>query len=41
MDEPSQRALSVVLVDDEEEVLFSSSVLLETHRVSPVVTMTD
>ena len=36
-----QQALSVVLVDDEEEVLFSSSVLLETHRVSPVVTMAD
>lgn len=41
MDEPSQQVLSVVLVDDEEEILFSSSVLLETHRVSPVVTIGD
>jgi len=41
MGQHSHQALSVVLVDDEEEVLFSSSVLLETHGVAPVVTMAD
>jgi len=33
--------LSVVLVDDEEEVLFGSSILLETHGIAPVVTLQD
>ena len=32
---------AVVLVDDEEEILFGSSVLLEAHGVSPVVTLND
>ena len=41
MDEPSRQALSVVLVDDEEEVLFSSKVVLETHGIFPVVTLAD
>lgn len=35
----SNNSLSVVLVDDEEEVLFSSSIMLETHGISPVVTL--
>ena len=41
MGEHSHQALSVVLVDDEEEVLFSSSVLLESHGIAPVVTVVD
>jgi DNA-binding NtrC family response regulator len=32
---------SVVLVDDEEDVLFSSSVMLETHGICPVITLSD
>lgn len=34
-------SLSVVLVDDEEEVLFSTGIMLETHGISPVVTLRD
>ena len=37
----SSNSLSVVLVDDEEEVLFSSSIMLETHGISPVVALRD
>ncbi len=37
----NQNPLTVVLVDDEEEVLFSSSVLLEAHGIVPVVTVQD
>lgn len=37
----SENALSIVLVDDEDEVLFSSSIMLETHGLSPVVTLSD
>ncbi len=33
--------LSVVLVDDEEELLFTSSVLLRNHGIGPVVTIQD
>ncbi len=33
--------LSVVLVDDEEDVLFSSSIMLDTHGISPVITLSD
>ncbi len=36
-----EKTLSVVLVDDEEDVLFSSSIMLETHGISPVETMPD
>lgn len=35
------RELPVILVDDEEEVLFSSSVLLKTFGITDVVTMED
>ncbi|MBF0382887.1 MAG: sigma-54-dependent Fis family transcriptional regulator [Magnetococcales bacterium] len=37
----SANKLPVVLVDDEEEVLFGSSVLLKTFGISSVVTMSD
>ena len=37
----SSNLLPVVLVDDEEEVLFGSSVLLKTFGISAVVTMSD
>ncbi|MBF0448087.1 MAG: sigma-54-dependent Fis family transcriptional regulator [Magnetococcales bacterium] len=37
----STNILPVVLVDDEEEVLFGSSVLLKTFGISSVVTMSD
>ena len=33
--------LSVVLVDDEEEVLFSSGLMLDTHGLGPVTVMQD
>ena len=36
-----ENSLSVVLVDDEEDVLFSSSIMLETRGISPVVTLHD
>ena len=32
---------AVVLVDDEEEVLFSSGILLETHGIAPIVSFQD
>ncbi|MBF0189655.1 MAG: sigma-54-dependent Fis family transcriptional regulator [Magnetococcales bacterium] len=41
MTEPIKKSLPIVLVDDEESVLFSSKILLKTADVSPVVTMTD
>ncbi len=41
MDKSNQNSLTVVLVDDEEEVVFSSSILLEADGISPVVTMQD
>ena len=41
MQDRTSDPLSVVLVDDEEDILFSSSVLLETHDVAPVVTFQD
>ncbi|GAB0057699.1 Regulatory protein AtoC [Candidatus Magnetaquicoccaceae bacterium FCR-1] len=41
MSEPNKKSLPIVLVDDEETVLFSSKILLKTADVSPVVTMTD
>jgi len=41
MEDRAGDPLSVVVVDDEEEVLFSSSVLLESHDVGPVVTLRD
>ncbi|MBF0270575.1 MAG: sigma-54-dependent Fis family transcriptional regulator [Magnetococcales bacterium] len=41
MTEPIKKSLPIVLVDDEEAVLFSSKILLRTADVSPVVTMTD
>jgi DNA-binding NtrC family response regulator len=37
----SDNSLSIVLVDDEDEVLFSSSIMLETHGLSPVVALRD
>jgi two-component system response regulator HydG len=36
-----QHQLPVVLVDDEEEILFGASYLLNTHGISPVVTFAD
>ncbi|MDJ0872655.1 MAG: sigma-54 dependent transcriptional regulator [Gammaproteobacteria bacterium] len=41
MKEMGPDRFSVVLVDDEEEVLFSSSLLLESHGITPVLTMND
>ncbi|MBF0340472.1 MAG: sigma-54-dependent Fis family transcriptional regulator [Magnetococcales bacterium] len=41
MSEAIKNSLPIVLVDDEETVLFSSKILLKTADVSPVVTMTD
>ncbi|MBF0614816.1 MAG: sigma-54-dependent Fis family transcriptional regulator [Magnetococcales bacterium] len=41
MSEPVKKSLPIVLVDDEETVLFSSKILLKTADVSPVVTLTD
>ncbi|MBF0213894.1 MAG: sigma-54-dependent Fis family transcriptional regulator [Magnetococcales bacterium] len=40
-DSGKKKSLPIVLVDDEETVLFSSRILLKTADVSPVVTMTD
>ncbi|MBF0428061.1 MAG: sigma-54-dependent Fis family transcriptional regulator, partial [Magnetococcales bacterium] len=41
MSTPIRKNAPIVLVDDEETVLFSSKIVLKTADVSPVVTMSD
>ncbi|MBF0178887.1 MAG: sigma-54-dependent Fis family transcriptional regulator [Magnetococcales bacterium] len=41
MNPPVKKNPPIVLVDDEETVLFSSKILLKTADVSPVITLTD
>jgi len=38
---PKQRQLPVIVVDDEEEILFGASYLLNSHGINPVVTFAD
>jgi len=38
---PKQRQLPVSVVDDEEEILFGASYLLNSHGINPVVTFAD
>jgi DNA-binding NtrC family response regulator len=38
---PKQHQLPVIVVDDEEEILFSASYLMNSHGINPVVTFAD